>query len=101
MGVSFSQSVMILVGSFRDRFSFLVRGLRLRSGVAYSALLQTIAKASVWKVLAFAPQVDRERHRIKLFLPSLFHVVLLCVVYMLAVGPVLLQDILGVGCEGG
>ena len=40
--------------------------------MAYSALLQIMARASVQRVLAFAPQVDPDRHRMKLCLAITF-----------------------------
>ena len=65
VGVGFMQPVIFLMVSFRDMSSLLVWKLRLHTGVAYSALLQTIARAAVWRVLALTSQVDLDRHRIK------------------------------------
>ena len=71
-GVDFTQLVMILMLSFRDTSSFLVWELRLHTGVTYSALLSTIARAALRRVLAFAPQVDPDGHRMKLLLAITF-----------------------------
>ena len=67
MGVGFRQPVMMRNMSFSDTSRFLVWVLLSHTGAAYSATLNTMARAAVRRVVALAPHVEPVKHRIRMF----------------------------------
>ena len=67
MEVGFRQPVIMRIVSFSDTFSFLVWVLLSHTVAAYSAAVNTIARAAVRRVVALAPHVESAKHGIRLF----------------------------------